>query len=63
MVPLVSIIFFYFIYRLPRDEESPNKSSDEEFTAIVDRFHTLKEVSKEIRKEGIDKCGLIFGKP
>lgn len=47
--------------RLPRDEESPNKSSDEEFTAIVDRFHTLKEVSKEIRKEGIDKCGLIFG--
>ena len=30
--------------------------------AFADRFSTLKEVSHEIEKEGIEKCGLIFGK-
>ena len=30
--------------------------------AFADRFTTLKEVSHEIEKEGIESCGLIFGK-
>ena len=30
--------------------------------AFADRFTTLKEVSHEIEKEGIESCGLILGK-
>ena len=30
--------------------------------AFADRFTALKEVSHEIEKEGIESCGLIFGK-
>lgn len=44
-----------------RDGDSPNNSSDSEFMAIADRFTSLKEVSHEIQKEGIESCGLIFG--
>ena len=49
-----------FIDRVQR-EGSDVKGSDNEFEAFADRFTSLKEVSKEIRKEGVDACGLIFG--
>lgn len=31
------------------------------FEAIVDRFTSLEAVSEEIKAEGVDECGLIFG--
>ena len=53
---------FHFFNRKLRDGYSPNNGSDSEFMAFADRFTTLKEVSHEIEKEGIESCGLIFGK-
>ena len=50
-------------------EDSTAKGSEEvaqwprsvkEFQAFVDRFSTLRGVSREIRKECIESCGLIF---
>ena len=32
------------------------------FEAIVDRFKSLDEVRKAIKAEGLEECGLIFGK-
>ena len=45
------------------DERSDKISwprSEDHFKRIVDRFHSLREVSREMKKEGIDSCGLIF---
>ena len=56
-----SCSFISHDFRKLRDEDSPNHSSDSEFMAFADRFTSLKEVSHEIRKEGIESCGLIFG--
>ena len=33
-----------------------------EFQAIADRFTSLEEVRKAIKSEGLEECGLIFGK-
>ncbi|XP_060582029.1 copine family protein 2-like [Ruditapes philippinarum] len=31
------------------------------FASNIDRFETLEEVSRAIKQEGVDNCGLIFG--
>ena len=61
--------YFYFSGDNINREDSTVRGSEEEvqwprtkhdFEKIVDRFNTLREVSREMRKEGLTSCGVIF---
>lgn len=41
--------------------DSVSNCGEPAFTANPDRFETLEAVSKAIKQEGVDNCGLIFG--
>ena len=65
-------LLFFLLYPSGDDvtrEDSVVKGSEEEvhwphteheFETIVDRFKSLREVSREMKREGIVSCGVIF---